>query len=330
MGGAPIRDESYRPYSGETFASCKPTTIADAQGDHAVVVGVPYERTKISRPGAAEGPQAIREATAMFGFAVTSMAGGVIANLDSGTVSRYAPRLSDVGDLDVRNMGVKELGVTVREAVATLVTKGALPVVLGGDHYITFPSVQGVADALGPNTKLGYLHFDMHLDMAGEIPHWGRDSCGAVIHRLIDDHVVSGERVTVIGAEAFQHQNEVDFARRHGIAIRTVKDVRREGAAAVVQEAAERGLSGAERLYISIDIDCLNRTYAPGTGNNVGIGGLFPEELMEAVGALRGYPVSAIDMAEVSPRWDPSGRTASIAASVLIEFLDTWLYAEMA
>jgi arginase family enzyme len=97
----------------------------------------------------------------------------------------------------------------------------------------------------------------------------------------------------------------------------------------VVREAAERGLSGAERLYVSIDIDCLNRTYAPGTGNNVGIGGLLPDELMEAVNALRSYPVAAIDMAEVSPRWDPSGRTPSIAASALIEFLDPWLFVEV-
>jgi agmatinase len=323
------RDEDYRPYSAETFASCRFTAMADVRSNDAVVVGVPYERTKISRPGAAEGPRAIREATATFGFVVTSMAGGMVTDLDSGRVKRYEPRMADVGDLQVRDMGVEELGQTVRGAVGALVRKGALPVILGGDHYITFPSVTGVSEALGSGTRLGYLHFDMHLDMAGEIPYWGKDSCGAVIHRLIDEDVVGGERITVIGAESFQHQNEVDFAKRHGISIRTVRDVRRDGAATVVREAAERGLSGAERLYVSIDIDCLNRTYAPGTGNNVGIGGLLPDELMEAVNALRSYPVAAIDMAEVSPRWDPSGRTPSIAASALIEFLDPWLFVEV-
>lgn len=319
-------DESYRPYAADTFASCRAKTVEEVTRDEAVVVGVPYERTKISRPGAADGPHAIREATAMFSFAVRSMAGGVVTNLDTGRVVRYTPRMSDVGDLDVRGRDVDALCRTVHSAVQDLTAKGALPVVLGGDHYITFPSVGGVRDALADRGSVGYLHFDMHLDMAGDIPYWGRDSCGAVIRRLVEERIVSGNRITVIGAESFQHQNEVQFAKDHGIAIRSVLDVRRDGMSAVVRRAADRLLTVTSHLYVSIDIDCLNRTYAPGTGNNVGVGGLLPEELIEAVAALRGYPVAAIDMAEVSPRWDPSGRTPSIAASVLIEFLDPWLF----
>src|ERR1039457_1928582 len=81
-------DASYRPYGATTFASCPIGTIETIRTGEAVVLGVPYERTKISRPGASEGPKAIREATAMFGFAVESMAGGVIADLDSGVSSR--------------------------------------------------------------------------------------------------------------------------------------------------------------------------------------------------------------------------------------------------
>lgn len=319
-------DTNYRPYSTGTFANSDAVTMDGVRSDSAVVVGVPYDRTKISRPGASDGPRAIREATAMFAFAVEAMANGLVTSLDTGEVMRYAPRLVDFGDLAVQDLDVSELRRTVSGAVAGLVTRGALPVVLGGDHYVTFPSVQGVVESLGGTTRIGYLHFDMHLDMAGEIPYWGVDSCGAVIRRIVEGRLVDGSRITVIGAESFQHQNEVAFAKDHGISICTVKGVRDQGMTAVVCDAAERGLAGAEKLYVSIDIDCLNRTFAPGTGNIVGVGGLFPEELLAAMDALRDYPVAAIDMAEVAPRWDPSGRTPAIAASVLIQFLHEYLF----
>ncbi len=303
--------------------------MADITPGEAVVLGVPYDRTKISRPGAAEGPRSIREATAMFQFAVTEMARGEIADLDSGRVLRHRPRLRDLGDLDVNGADVPEMFDTVRAAVVGVVRAGGLPVVLGGDHYMTYPSATGVAEALDVKGRLAYLHFDMHLDMAGEIPYWGTESCGAPIRRLVETSVLEGSRAAVIGAESFQHQNEVAFAEKHGIQILTVRDVRSRGAAPAVAEVAEKVMEGAESMYVTIDIDCLNRTFAPGTGNAVGVGGLLPEDLIESVQVLRGFPVVAIDMAEVAPRWDPSGRTAGIAASVLIEFLEPYLYGLM-
>jgi agmatinase len=319
-------DASYRPYGATTFASCPIGTIETIRAGEAVVLGVPYERTKISRPGASEGPKAIREATAMFGFAVESMAGGVIADLDSGVTSRYRPRLRDLGNLDVEDLAVEDMHAAVRGAVGRIASRGALPVILGGDHYVTFPSISGVVDAREHEGNVGYLHFDMHLDMAGEIPYWGIHSCGAVVRRVVDAGIVDPKRITVIGAESFQHQNEVDFAREHGITINTVKDVRARGAGAVVKEAAERALSGADALYVSVDIDCLMRTYAPGTGNVVGISGLFPDELMEGIISLRSFPVVAFDMTEVAPRWDPTGRTPAIASTMLLEFLRDHLF----
>jgi agmatinase len=321
-----VRIWEERPYEARTFAGATSGTFGDIVPGEAVILGVPYDRTKISRAGAAEGPAAIRESTAMFQFAVTQMAGGAIADLESNRALRYRPRLRDLGDLDVSGAEVGVMFEMVRSSVHQIVRAGGLPVVLGGDHYLTFPSATAVAEALDAKQRMAYLHFDMHLDMAGDIPYWGSESCGAPIRRLVDTGVLDGRHAAVIGAGSFQHQNEVAFAAEHGIRIYTSQEVRTRGAATVVGEALEAVMGDARVLYVTIDIDCLNRTFAPGTGNNVGIGGLLPEDLLESLQMLRAFPVAAIDMAEVAPRWDPTGRTPAIAANLLIEFLEPYLY----
>jgi len=116
---------------------------------------------------------------------------------------------------------------------------------------------------------------------------------------------------------------------RNGIHVSTARDIDEQGMEHVCRRAVDKGMERADTLYASIDIDILNRTFDPGTGQAVGISGILPVQLMEATRVLREYPVGAIDMVEVAPCWDPTGRTASMAASFLIEFLHNRLFEDV-
>jgi agmatinase len=174
--------------------------------------------------------------------------------------------------------------------------------------------------------KLGYLHIDLHLDLCGEIPEFGKYSSGSTIRNLFEVGALRSGCAAVIGAEPVQIKSDIEFAKAQGLEIHSITKVRRDGPAKVATMAAEDVLRDSDALYISLDIDCLNRTYAPGTGNAMGISGLFPSELMDILRALREFPIRGLDVVEVAPAWDPTERTQNIAASALIEVLEPRLF----
>jgi agmatinase len=311
--------------TGDTFLRLPRTQPSALEPGTIAVLGLPNDVTKVSRPGAAEGPRAIREATLMFDFAVREMAEGEVVDIDAGTASSHRPgRMADVGDVELGD-DAQANADAIERAVGEIVAAGALPLSLGGDHFVTYPVVKAVSRA---HERLAYLHIDMHLDLADEVPGFGRLASSTPLRRLVDDGALDPARVLIFGVESFHHRNEWDFAVEKGIEVISARRLRREGVAGVLREALGRIGDGADGLYVSTDIDVVARTYAPGTGNAVGVSGLLPEDLIEIAHVVRAQPLVGLDLVEVAPRWDPSGRTAGIAASYLLEILWPRLFEE--
>jgi arginase family enzyme len=314
-----------------TFLRSPRGTVADLTPGSIAVIGVPHDATKISRRGAAEGPSAIRRATAMFGVAVEDMAGGEVVDIDLGKAYRYRQPspLVDLGDLAVDG-DAETVSARVKQAVRSVVEVGALPLTFGGDHFTTFGCVLGLREGLDRASRgsFAYLHIDLHLDLADVVPGFGRFASGTPLRRLIEAGAVDPRRCVIFGAESFAHRNEWDFACSHGINVVSLKRLREGGLRACLDRALGPALEGSEGLYASIDIDAVARTYAPGTGNQVGVAGFTPDELLETMRGLHGASLVGADLVEVAPRWDPTERTAGLAVSALTELLWPRLFDE--
>ena len=271
----------------------------------AVVLGFPYDGGIPSRPGARFGPRAIREALASFG---------------SHDGERDLPPVLDLGDITLPGMNGADAHARIEDAARRVFAAGARPVFLGGDHGITGSIVRGLA-AARPETALSLVNVDAHLDVR-ENDDDAHLSSGTPFRRAMETPILDGSRVAMIGIRRFANSRYyLDFAAAQGIRLSTVEDVQAHGAGTAARAALYRATTGADALYLSIDMDAADAAFAPGV-SAPGTGGLTSREMIEVVRAVAADPrLVGADIMETSPPYDPDGRTARLAARLLLEFL---------
>jgi len=281
-----------------------------AEHPDAVIVGAPTDTAVSHRPGARFGPRAIRSASNLRRAAY---------HLGLSVQPFKVLRVFDYGDADVVPGDIGRTNAAIRAKVGEVVRAGAIPLVLGGDHSITYPSASAVAEAL--DRKLSVIHFDAHADTADDA--WGvLLSHGTPMRRLIESGAVAGPAFVQIGLRGYWPPPAVwDWMREQGMRWHTMDDIQRRGFDAVLTEAIEQALDSGDRVYLSVDVDVLDPAYAPGTGTPEP-GGLTAPELLRAVRevALR-TELAAADVVEVSPPYDSAGITAEVAHRVVLEVL---------
>jgi agmatinase len=287
-----------------------PADLARERPD-AVIVGAPTDTATTNRPGARFGPRAIRNASYVRRIAHHM-------DLDVSIFKRL--RVFDYGDADVVPGDIERTNVGILSKVSEVAKASAIPMVLGGDHSITFPSATAVADAVGRG-KLGIVHFDAHADTAYES--WGVPlSHGTPMRRLIESGAVPGRNFVQVGLRGYWPPADVfDWMREQRMRWHTVHDIERRGFDAVLDEAIAQALDGPELIYLSVDVDVLDPAYAPGTGTPEP-GGLTSRELLRAVREVaRQTRIAGMDVVEVSPPYDSADITAEVAQRVVLEVL---------
>lgn len=248
--------------------------VVDAPPADVALFGLPYDGAVIGRKGAALGPDAIRAQLAK--------------------LKAPARRILDLGNVRMP-AGVREAGEAARAAMREAVRTRAFPVALGGDHSLTYGLVRGVVDELGP---VAVLNIDAHLDVRQAEP----PNSGTSFRRLVDDKVVPGEWITEVGIrDAANSPTYLEWARRAGI---------RVSRALAFPEVPRE----ARGLYVSLDIDVLDETAAPGVSAPTP-GGPTTRELFEYLADLSTRaPIVAMDVVETCPPLDQDHRTARAAA----------------
>jgi agmatinase len=316
---------------GDTFLRAARAAIDDLKPGDIAVLGVPHELTKISRPGTSAGPHAIRQATLLTHYIAERYCatgpGEALMDVDAGRVYRYhGASVYDLGDLVMTpDLSVNSERITT--AVQAIAAAGALPVVLGGDHFLSLPSATGAVHGSDATTAL--LSLDMHLDLGDRVPDFGTHNGGTWLRRLIEDRVVEPEHVLIYGIESLQILDEWQYASRSGIQVITAHEVWERGVNDTLRPALDRALAGCNGLYATLDIDAGARSTVPGTGNQGGVRGLSPSELLEVCQTVQGSPLVGVDLTELSPPLDLSGATAGLAASMLVTVLWTRLFEEV-
>ncbi|MDY6765531.1 MAG: agmatinase [Halobacteria archaeon] len=283
------------------------------------VVGVPFDGTVSREPGARHGPEAIREASSWYAYL-----GGYKGEL----LNLATDRTVDYGEIDVKDCGdaptvptnVEKTRRYVREYVRR-VSESTFPVIIGGDHYITYPSFMGYATAV--DERVGLIHFDAHTDTVDETPLYGKHFHGSPMARIAESKFGGYENHAMIGIRGYESPSFRDLIDDEGLLVKYAQDVREEGIEACVEEAIEHATDGVERVYLTVDIDSLDPAYAPGTGTPEP-GGLTSSDLLRAMDILGECDeVGAMDLMEVAPKSDPTDMTSKVGANIIVRFLES-------
>jgi agmatinase len=295
------------------------------------ILGAPNDSTMGSRQGTRFGPRGIREAS--LGTISYMQAGpeGFLTDIASGTKIRLAPGtpLVDLGDLNHYPNDMPRTVDSFRRGVAAVAEAGAIPIMFGGDHYVTYPLFLGFMEGILTRgaKRLGYIQFDNHLDFQDDNRMWGKHFHGSQARRISELPVMDVKNMVWIGASGYTAREQVDHLHRSGGTLFTPDAIHSLGIEAVVNQALERAGDGTDAIYVSLDIDVVNGGASPGTGS-VCTDGLSPQELFRAMEMLaQSGKVAALDVTEVSPPLDPSGRTSHIAATAVLELLSPKVFA---
>jgi formiminoglutamase len=267
------------------------------------VLGVPLHVGSLT-PGRCEAaPEAIRQAL------------GRYSTYDpDAQADLLALAVTDHGDLPVADARPEEALEPIAEAVRQALGDADALVILGGDNSVTRPAVHGLG---GDLARTGLLTLDAHFDL--------RDteaglSNGNPVRALLEDGI-PGENVVQIGIQAFANSSAYgDVARRAGITVHTVDEVRHRGIEAVITDALRSLDPRCDAIHVDLDLDVLDRASAPGSPGSRP-GGLGPWEARRAAHLCgRDSKVRAMDLVEVDPTKDVADATTLAAAACLLSF----------
>ena len=273
------------------------------------IVGAPFDDAVSHRSGARFGPRAIREA---------QYTSGSINSLQLDVEPFEVLTVVDAGDANVVPAWIDRAHALIYRKVREVAATGAIPIVLGGDHSITWPSATAVAEVRRPGS-IGIVHFDAHADTADD--DWGvLAGHGTPMRRLIESGAVLGRNFVQVGLRGYWPPVETfRWMQEQGLRYHFMREIEERGAEAVIAQAIDEALDGPDYVYLSIDIDVIDPGMAPGTGTPEP-GGMLTREVLRAIRQIVGaVELAGMDIVEVSPPYDHAETTAMAANRAALE-----------
>jgi agmatinase len=302
------------PFTGlVSFMRVPACTDLDAVDADIAILGAPSDEGSPWKPGARFGPRKIRELSIKYaGYGPVQHQLGyydIDENRRYLEYERRRSRIVDCGDSDIIYTNVRRTFDNITRDVRRILGAGAFPVVIGGDHAITYPVVRAYTE------RLNVVHFDAHMDYRPFVHgvQWANGNPIRNVARLRTCH-----HIVQVGIRSLRtRQGDVEDSRARGNDIVTIPEFRRRGPRAIVDL-----LPPDEPVYCSIDIDVLDLPLVPGCASSE-VNGLTYDELRQTLFAIaRGREVIGFDLVEVNPMLDvPAHNTSQLAAQLIIEFL---------
>lgn len=269
------------------------------------VIGMPYDMGTSVKTGARFGPRGVREASTYNAYAHE----GWYDPLRDEMFLGEPWKIVDCGDIDVLHTVYERSFKNCEAAVRKILSKGAIPFTIGGDHAITTPILR----AFDCYQDVCVIQFDAHLDFTYK-PFGIEEGPGSPMRRASEmAHIGKIMQIGMRGIGSSQYSDFQD-AKANGNTIITSKEVRQMGVNHVISK-----IPTAKKYYITFDIDGLDPSIANGTGSPVPFG-LYYEEasaIIEAV-AAKG-DIVGMDITEVSPPNDNNDMTSMYAAQLLLD-----------
>jgi agmatinase len=265
------------------------------------VTGIPFDTATTNRPGTRFGPRAIREAS-------TQLSWAKLDEWDFDVFDKLA--VIDYGDCDFDHGRPETTPECIEKHTKEIISENVGLLSLGGDHFVTYPILKAHAEKHGP---LSLIHFDAHSDTWEDED--GRIDHGTMFYHAAKEGIVKAEQSVQIGLRTFNDE-------AWGFNILKAPWVHEHGTKAVIESIRE--IVGDNKCYLTFDIDCLDPSYAPGTGTPV-IGGLTTNQAQQILRGLAGINLVGMDLVEVAPAYDVGDITSLAGASLALEML--YIYA---
>lgn len=271
----------------------------DLAGVDVAVTGIPLDTATTSRPGARYGPRGIRLMSSQIAWARPYG-----CNFDP--LEKLA--VVDYGDCVWDHGRPAEIPAAIEAHADAIISTGAAMLSMGGDHFVSYPLLKAHAKRHGP---LSLVHFDAHSDTWNDADGTGRVDHGTMFYHAAREGIVDPKRSVQIGLRT--HNDDL-----MGFNVLDAPWVHERGATAVAAEA--RRIVGRNKVYLTFDIDCLDPSFAPGTGTPVA-GGLSTAQAFAILKGLAGIDFVGMDIVEVAPPYDVADITALAAAHIAHEWL---------
>ncbi|MBO4514071.1 MAG: agmatinase [Lachnospiraceae bacterium] len=274
----------------ETFLAC------DSEYEEArlVIFGAPFDSTTSYRPGTRFGPAAIRH--------------------ESYGIETYSPyqdkdledhAIFDSGDLELCFGSSEKALEAIEERTNTILEDGKFPLMIGGEHLVTLGAMRA---AVKRHPDLHVIHFDAHADLRDE--YLGANLSHACVLRRCHDLLGDG-RIHQFCIRSGERE-EFRFASEHT----DMHKFNFDGLSEVVADLKAKNVP----IYFTIDLDCLDPGYFPGTGTPEAGGVSFPE-LLDAILTVKEANVIAADLNELAPNLDQSGASTALACKITRELM---------
>jgi agmatinase len=269
----------------------------DLEGVDCAVTGVPFDLATTNRPGARFGPAAIRGASAQLSW-------GPPWPWGFDPFDRLA--VVDYGDCSFDFGQPQGIPAEIQDHARTIIERDVHLVTLGGDHFATLPLLRAHVEKHGP---LSLLHFDAHSDTWKDEEK--RTDHGTMFYHAVQEGLIRPESSIQVGIRT-HNSDPLGFTWLDAAWVHTHSA---EDAIAEIERVV-----GANRTYLSFDIDCLDPSFAPGTGTPV-CGGLSTHQAQSIIRGLGNIDIVGMDLMEVAPAYDNAEITALAAATLILDYL---------
>ncbi|MFZ2219055.1 MAG: agmatinase [Rhodoferax sp.] len=270
------------------------------------LMGIPFDGAVTNRPGARFGPQEIRRASLMLCDGLHPLFG----------VSPVG-YLGDAHDMRLPNASaLPQVRALIQAQAAALMAKHHC-VFLGGDHSVTLPLLRAARAQYG---ELAMVHFDAHCDTWTD--HFGEPSGhGTWTYEAIQEGLVSPTHTVQIGLRSSGERAAREYVQDQGGLIYTARQMRGldgAGLQPLIDQILDR--LGSRPCYLTLDIDCLDPAFAPGTGTPEP-GGMSSSQVLTFLEALAPLNMVGMDCVEVAPAYDHAELTSNAAATLVWTYL---------
>lgn len=278
-----------------------------------VIVGAPFDGGTSYRAGARFGPSAIRGTDYL-------PHDGSRPSLAMRTDALKDMVVVDAGDVEMFSGDAEKSCASLETAIEKVAKAGAVPLVLGGDHTITWPDVTGVARGVGWG-RVAVIHFDAHAD-TGDITFGSLIGHGQPMRRLIESGAARGDRFLQMGLRGYWPEDEtLEWMAAQGMRSYEMTEIVARGFDECLTEALTIAMNDCDGVFLSVDVDVVDPGHAPGTGTPEP-GGLTSRQLLDAVRRIcYEAPVVGMDVVEVAPGYDHAEITVMLANRIVLEAL---------
>ena len=268
-------------------------------------VGIPMDIGASNRAGTRHGPRQIRTESCLIRP----------YNMGTGTAPFESFQVVDYGDLAINTFNLKATCDIITDGVDEILDSDTKPLILGGDHTLTYPVLRSFAKKYGP---VALVHVDAHADTS-EAMFGEKVAHGTPFRRAVEEQLIIPEKTFQIGLRGSGYSpDDYNWGRDKGFEVYTAEMCWHKSLAPIMGDIRQK--VGQTPVYLSFDIDSMDPAFAPGTGT-VELGGLTTIQGLEVVRGCLGMNLVGGDLVEVSPPYDTTGNTALIGAQLLFEML---------